>query len=141
MSLRSFVRPPYDTDSWPVKHLVQCRMPSARAVLLYGAAGTGKTLLARGVAGSAGALLLDLSPRATDGERTFPNCPISREPTPYHVWVFDKLHVVLHNIMPVHCLTCIRFMHIRTKQSAACNLGASVDVCAQANTLARMGFR
>ena len=45
-----------------------CRTPHTRAVLLYGAPGTGKSLLARGVAGSAGALLLDLSPRATDGK-------------------------------------------------------------------------
>jgi SpoVK/Ycf46/Vps4 family AAA+-type ATPase len=37
-------------------------------VLLYGAPGTGKSLLAHGIAGSAGALLLDLSPRATDGK-------------------------------------------------------------------------
>ena len=49
-----------------------CRTACARAVLLYGAPGTGKTLLARGMAGSAGALLLDLSPRATDGKPSTP---------------------------------------------------------------------
>ena len=38
------------------------------AVLLYGAAGTGKTLLVRAVAAEAGAVLLDLGPRATDGK-------------------------------------------------------------------------
>lgn len=43
------------------------RAPYAKAVLLYGPRRCGKTMLARAVAGAAGAMLLDLSPTTTNG--------------------------------------------------------------------------
>lgn len=44
------------------------RTPALRAVLVAGAEGTGKTVLVHAVAHAAGATLLDLSPRTTDGK-------------------------------------------------------------------------
>ena len=43
-------------------------MPLTRSLLLYGTAGTGKTMLAHAVAHCAGACFLDISPRRLDGK-------------------------------------------------------------------------
>jgi ATP-dependent 26S proteasome regulatory subunit len=45
-----------------------CRLQTARSVLLYGPAGSGKTLAATAVAHQSGAMLFDLSPAATAGK-------------------------------------------------------------------------
>lgn len=45
-----------------------CRVPLTRSILLYGAPGTGKTMLAHAVAHCAGACFLDISPRRLDGK-------------------------------------------------------------------------
>ena len=45
-----------------------CRLPCAKAVLLYGAPRTGKTLVCQAVAHLAGANFFNLSPRNTDGK-------------------------------------------------------------------------
>ena len=44
-----------------------CRAPHNKAVLLYGAPGTGKSLLAHAITHDAGASLFDLSPGVTNG--------------------------------------------------------------------------
>ena len=52
------------------------RVRPPRAVLLYGAAGTGKTRLAHAIAHEAGAGLFDLSPRSTDGRYMGAQAPV-----------------------------------------------------------------
>eukprot|EP00899_Mesostigma_viride_P008882 jgi/Mesvir1/17996/Mv09337-RA.2 len=49
---------------------VHSHVPHVKSVLLYGAPGTGKTLLASAVAHVTGSNLFNLSPRATDGKYT-----------------------------------------------------------------------
>lgn len=44
------------------------RSPTARAALIAGPSGTGKSKLVHAVANEAGAVFLDLSPRLTDGK-------------------------------------------------------------------------
>jgi hypothetical protein len=50
---------------WPV---CKCRVRPPKTVLLYGPAGSGKSLLSNAVAYQAGATMFDLSPAATDGK-------------------------------------------------------------------------
>jgi ATPase family associated with various cellular activities (AAA) len=48
--------------------LILYRTPAPRAMLLIGAPGSGKTMVAQAIAHSVGAALFDLSPRTTDGK-------------------------------------------------------------------------
>ncbi len=45
-----------------------CRVPVPKAVLFYGAPGSGKTMLAHAIAHESGAHLFDISPCLTDGK-------------------------------------------------------------------------
>ena len=48
--------------------MAPCRVPAPKAVLLYGAPGSGKTMLAHAIAHESGGRLFNISPRLTDGK-------------------------------------------------------------------------
>ncbi len=48
--------------------MLLCRVPVPKAILLFGASGSGKSMLAHAVAHEAGAHFFDISPRLTDGK-------------------------------------------------------------------------
>lgn len=59
-------------DRWAgerrTRQMLLCRVPVPKAFLLFGASGSGKSMLAHAIAHEAGALFFDISPRLTDGK-------------------------------------------------------------------------
>ena len=50
--------------------MLLCRVPVNKTFLLFGASGSGKSMLAHAIAHEAGAHFFDISPRLTDGKYT-----------------------------------------------------------------------
>ena len=50
------------------RQMLLCRVPVPKAVLLFGASGSGKSVLAHAIAHEARACFFDISPRMTDGK-------------------------------------------------------------------------
>ena len=50
--------------------MLLCRVPVPKAFLLFGASGSGKSMLAHAIAHEAGAQFFDISPRLTDDKYT-----------------------------------------------------------------------